>query len=252
MARILIAGVDRHWMQRQVLEDLRRSVVEAGHEAAEGATVQDVRDADAVIAVMDDADTTTAGLAAAGMALGKPVLSLASTDIPAIAAGSHEAVGDGEAWLAALPGFFDAVRPFAGRLVRDQIPELVKAAGHEVAFRQLTADEKPRFLKQKIQTEAGELMSADVGGEKEELADILEALETFIAARGFDRDDLRRIKEHKRKQRGGFQRCFVVEATSGAKNAPEPEPEPDAPAATTDPDESLAAEKTVRGQFFEI
>ncbi len=252
MAKVLVAGVKQTWMERSTIDRLVQILRSAGHDATTPGDAQDVHDCDALVAVLDHADAATVAAAATAAALDKPVLVLGSQDErPPMQGRVTHVHGDIEAWEAALPAFYEAIKPFAGRMVRDQIPELVKAAGHDVTFRQLSGDEKPRFLKQKIHTEAAELLKADVGGEKEEVADLLEALEAFIAARGFDRDDLRRIKEHKRKQRGGFQRGFVVEATSSgaAQEEPAPEPPVEAPA---DPEAPLAADQQVRGQFFEI
>jgi hypothetical protein len=45
------------------------------------------------------------------------------------------------------------------------------------------------------------------------------ALEAFLRDRGYDRDELKAIKEAKRKRRGGFERCLVVEATPASASA---------------------------------
>ncbi len=235
MARILVTGAHETLAERRLVAAITQRMRRDGHDAVQFADeadpVAEARDTDAVVAVLDKAPTEAIALVAYAHAAGKPVLGFATKGVavPPFLAGLAQVVNaDDEAvWLGALPAFYDKVRPFAGRLVRDRIPDLVKEAGHEVKFRQLTAEEKPRFLKQKIATEAKELLEADVGREKEEVSDLLEAMEAFITARGLERDDLRRVKEHKRKQRGGFERCFVVESTSGS-DSPSPEAGPQA------------------------
>ncbi len=230
MARILVTGAHETLAERRLLAAITQRMRRDGHDAVQFAQQADAaaeaRDADAVVAVLDKAPTEAVALVAYAHAAGKPVLGFATKGLPVptfLADIAQVVSADDEAsWLAALPAYYDKVRPFAGRLVRDRIPELVEQAGHDVKFRQLTADEKPRFLKQKIATEAKELLEADIGREKEEVSDLLEAMEAFITARGLERDDLRRVKEHKRKQRGGFERCFVVESTSGGQEPAEP------------------------------
>lgn len=213
---------------RTLLERLAKRLRGMGQDAvvygqAEEGPVRSVSECDGVVAVLDTAGADTAAVVAYAHAKGKPVLGLAlpeSTVAPFLseAAKLHRGA-DEEAWSDALPAFCDRVRPFAGRLVRDQVPSLVKEAGYDLTFRLLTAEEKPRFLKQKVAAEAAELEKADLAREKEEVADVLEALEAFLVARGFDRDDLRRVKEAKKKRRGGFERCFVVEATAQTAGA---------------------------------
>jgi hypothetical protein len=43
----------------------------------------------------------------------------------------------------------------------------------------------------------------------------LEALEALLVERGVPREDLKLVKEAKRRRRGGFERCFVVESVAG-------------------------------------
>ncbi|HLF16559.1 MAG TPA: hypothetical protein VI796_03905, partial [Candidatus Thermoplasmatota archaeon] len=57
-----------------------------------------------------------------------------------------------------------------------------------------------------------------------------EALEAFLKARHADREELRRVKEAKRKRRGGFERGFVVEST--LPGSPSAAPAADTPPAT--------------------
>lgn len=250
MARILVVGERAGVAGRTLLERLVGRLRGLGQDAAvygqtEEGPVRSVAECDGLVAVLDTAGAETAAAVAYAHAKGKPVLGLALPEsaVPAFlgeAAKLHRGA-DEEAWAQALPGFCEAVRPFAGRLVRDQVPKLVKEAGYDLTFRLLDAEEKPRFLKQKVAAEAAELEKADLGREKEEVADVLEALEAFLVARGFDRDDLRRVKDAKKKRRGGFERCFVVEATSSQPpETPATAPTP-APTKAQDPDAQAEA-----------
>ncbi len=298
MARILVVGERAGVAGRTLLERLVRRLRSLGQDAAlygqtEEGPSRSVSECDGVVAVLDTAGAETAAVVAYAHAKGKPVLGLALPDatIPEFlsdAATLHRGA-DEETWSEALPGFCDKVRPFAGRLVRDQVPKLVKEAGFDLTFRRLEGEDKPRFLKQKIAAEAAELEKADLAREKEEVADVLEALEAFLVSRGFDREDLRRVKDAKRKRRGAFEQCWVVEATAPAEakvddapsanaqdsgdgappTAPADAPESPAAKATAEPTgidfefpedddvpdeavDSLGPNKTVQSNFFEI
>lgn len=226
---------------------IRDAIVEQiradGHDAMPLTNFQkELDDCDALIVLADRADGPT-GLAA-GYALGrkKPVLALHSGSLPA-AFGQATAgqAKDVEGWFQLLPQFYEDISPFAGRLVRDLIPQLVKEAGHNVTFRALDNADKARFLKQKVVDEAHELLNADMGEEVEEVGDVLEALESLIRVREYGRDNLRRVKEGKKKRRGGFERCWVVEASSQDAEPPEPE--------SPEPAEEPESRKT---EFFEV
>lgn len=236
-----MAGTELTLAERGIMRDVVARLRKDGHDAirwtaAEEGPSQAARDCDAVVALLDRLPTDSAALVAFARALDKPVLGLATADVevPELIAQLCDVASarDLDGWWAALPGFYEHIRPFSGRLVRDRIPELVKQAGHDVTFRQLTPEERPRFLKQKVANEAKELVAADIGQEKEEVSDLLEVLEAFITARGFSRDELRRVKGHKKQQRGGFSQGFIVEATS----QPDDEDAEAAPAATEDPE----------------
>lgn len=217
MARLLVIGPDDQLAARGLLKRLRNHAREAGHDAGspDGNLKQAVRDADGVVVVLDGASAQANAIVGLAAAMDKPVLGLSAHAEHALSGLCRFVVcKDDEAAIATLEPFYEAVRPFAGRVVRDKIPELVREAGHDVAFREVGGEDRPRFLKQKVAAEAHELLRADVGKEKEEIADVLEALEAFILSRSFDREDLKRIKDAKRKRRGGFAKVYVVESTS--------------------------------------
>jgi predicted house-cleaning noncanonical NTP pyrophosphatase (MazG superfamily) len=222
MARILVAGTES-LAGRALAERVVARIRADGHDAqALGATpLPEVREADAVVALLDGPVPPPAAVAAAASAhaLGKPALALHTHplgDAFATLFTQAQAVHDESDFTGALAAFYAQVRPFAGRLVRDQVPRLVREAGHAVSFRAAAAgEERARFLKRKVAEEAQELMAAGPGEEREEVADLLEALEALLLERGVSRDELKVVKEAKRRRRGGFERCFVVESVAG-------------------------------------
>lgn len=229
MARILVAGTTESLGGRALAERVAARIQADGHDAALlGATpLPEVREADAVVCLLDGPVPPPAAVAAAATAhaLGKPALALHTHPLGDAMATlfTQSAAAHDEADLhGPLTAFYAHVRPFAGRMVRDQVPRLVREAGHAVRFREAGPEERPRYLKRKVAEEAQELLAADAGQEREEVADLLEALEAFLLARGLSREDLRLVKEAKRRRRGGFERGFVVESTGPSGNAPEP------------------------------
>lgn len=95
------------------------------------------------------------------------------------------------------------------KLVRDRIPEFIKANGEQPVYRILDNEEYVRCLEQKLDEEVAEY-HADKNAE--ELADILEVLISLAQYLGVSQEELLQICEEKRMARGGFdQRIFLIE-----------------------------------------
>lgn len=234
MARILVAGTTETLAGRGLAHDVAARIRADGHDAALlGATpLPEVREADAVVSLLDGPVPPPAAVAVAATAhaLGKPALALHTHPLgdalATLFTQSHLAHGE-EDFAPALAAFYAQVRPFAGRLVRDQVPRLVREAGHAVRFRETSpGEERVRFLKRKVAEEAQELLEAGAGEEREEVADLLETLEALLVERGVSREDLKLVKDAKRRRRGAFERGFVVESVSAS--TPEETPIEDA------------------------
>lgn len=97
------------------------------------------------------------------------------------------------------------------KLVRDKIVEIQKAEGKEVKIRVLKNDKEfLKFLSRKMIEEAYELeFSLKKGNLVEELADILEVIETILKLKHIDYEKVRRIQKLKRKARGGFNKRIL-------------------------------------------
>ncbi|WP_010596682.1 nucleoside triphosphate pyrophosphohydrolase [Rhodococcus sp. P14] len=92
-----------------------------------------------------------------------------------------------------------------GKLVRDRIPEIIRASGRTPDTRQLDADAYEGALHDKLAEEARELReSGSPEYALEEAADVLEVLTALAACHGYTLDDVRRKAEEKRGERGGF------------------------------------------------
>ena len=95
------------------------------------------------------------------------------------------------------------------KLVRDRIPEIIKASGKTCVTEVLPQDAYIRALDAKLNEELAEYQQSK---SLEELADLLEVMGAVVKARGYTWDDLTRVRKGKRAQRGAFdQRIFLKE-----------------------------------------
>ncbi|MCR4586950.1 MAG: nucleoside triphosphate pyrophosphohydrolase [Lachnospiraceae bacterium] len=88
-----------------------------------------------------------------------------------------------------------------GKLVRDKIPEIIRADGKTPITRIMETDEYLQELDTKLNEEVQEYQ-ADKS--IEEMADVLEVLFAICEARGHSVEELMRVKETKADKRGGF------------------------------------------------
>lgn len=94
------------------------------------------------------------------------------------------------------------------KLVRDRIPEIVKAKGGTPVFHIAGEQEYWQKLKQKLGEEVEEFMASESG---EELADLWEVIDAIIAYKKFDRAELQAVREKKAVERGIFQDKIILE-----------------------------------------
>ena len=95
-----------------------------------------------------------------------------------------------------------------GKLVRDNIPQIITNDGMKPITRILGQEEYLEELDKKLNEEVAEYQ-ADKS--LEEMADVLEVLFAICKGRGYSVDDLMAVKDAKRKISGGFeQKIFWV------------------------------------------
>ncbi len=94
-----------------------------------------------------------------------------------------------------------------GKLVRDGIPDIIRASGREPRVRYIAGEELVAALGAKLCEEAQE--AADVVGSRqqlvEELADVQEVLTALMKATGITREEVGRMAATKALERGGFE-----------------------------------------------
>ena len=97
------------------------------------------------------------------------------------------------------------------KLVRDRVPERIRADGRTPVVRVLAEDELRTALLAKLVEEAAEAAAAEPQDLPEELADVVEVVRALAHGAGLSLDDVLRLAEVKRAERGGFEeRLFLV------------------------------------------
>ena len=94
------------------------------------------------------------------------------------------------------------------KLVRDKIPQIIRNSGHTPITRVLDDAEFLACLENKLDEEVAEFHRDN---NVEELADILEVVYALAEADGYSREDLNRICNEKRSERGGFHDRIFLE-----------------------------------------
>lgn len=97
------------------------------------------------------------------------------------------------------------------KLVRDKIPEIIKAKGEKPVTRMLNLDEYKHSLETKLKEECNEVITADGQERIEELADVLEVLMALAKLEGASLDNVLAIANKKAEKRGAFNERIFLE-----------------------------------------
>ena len=98
------------------------------------------------------------------------------------------------------------------KLVRDRIPEIIRAEGRRPVTRVLDQAGYRQALLAKLTEEAQEASCATAGDLPGELADVLEVLRALTATAGMTWPQLLALADGKRRSRGGFEKRIFLEA----------------------------------------
>ncbi|MEG0852864.1 MAG: nucleoside triphosphate pyrophosphohydrolase [Angelakisella sp.] len=100
------------------------------------------------------------------------------------------------------------------KLVRDNIPDIIRKEGYVPKTEILTDERFLSELDKKLSEEVGEYQESK---KLEELADILEVVYAICNVRGYSLDELMRVKEEKQFNRGGFSKKLFLISKSKAE-----------------------------------
>jgi predicted house-cleaning noncanonical NTP pyrophosphatase (MazG superfamily) len=97
------------------------------------------------------------------------------------------------------------------KLVRDNIPDIIRKNNEEPITRILSDEEYKKELEKKLLEECNEVISA--GGEDriEELSDLLEVMIAIAELENKSFDDIEKIRCLKKDKRGGFSKKIYLE-----------------------------------------
>ena len=84
------------------------------------------------------------------------------------------------------------------KLVRDKIPEIIRNSGNHCEISTLNGAEYIKALRQKLVEEANEAATATPDELAQELANVLEVVDTLIAAAKIEPEKVREIQKEKR------------------------------------------------------
>jgi predicted house-cleaning noncanonical NTP pyrophosphatase (MazG superfamily) len=98
------------------------------------------------------------------------------------------------------------------KLVRDRIPEIIRANGKSCQVNVMSEEEYRLALAEKLVEEAREVAEAgfsqNTGDLAKELADLQETIDALLATYKLDIDTVRELKTSRRKERGGFENRY--------------------------------------------
>lgn len=95
------------------------------------------------------------------------------------------------------------------KLIRDNIPEIIRQNGGNPSIYIANEDEYWEKLKEKLQEEIKEFEESE---SMEEMADILEVIDAIIADKKFDKKEILRIKKKKAEERGRFKKRIILKS----------------------------------------
>ena len=97
------------------------------------------------------------------------------------------------------------------KLVRDKIPEIIRANGEEPITRILSLEEYKIELEKKLMEEYQEVLNANGNDRIEELADMLEIIDALAVLEGKTLGDVVEVAKQKKLKRGGFSKRIFLE-----------------------------------------
>lgn len=99
------------------------------------------------------------------------------------------------------------------KLVRDRIPDIIRADGLDPVVRVAAEDEYVIALRHKLEEEVAEFLDAQAAGDAEaslrELADVLEVVRALAPAIGFSAEALEAARAAKARTNGAFRERYI-------------------------------------------
>lgn len=94
------------------------------------------------------------------------------------------------------------------KLVRDKVIKIIESNGDKAKWHTATEAEYEEKLFDKLREEVDELIEDKSIGE---VADVLEVVDAICSHLGFSKEEVKKIKENKALDRGGFDKKIILE-----------------------------------------
>ena len=96
------------------------------------------------------------------------------------------------------------------KLVRENIPEIIRNNGEEPIVEVLDNERYKLELENKLLEECNEVLASSSDDRLEELADLMEVIASLANLENKSLDDINLIREDKKSKRGGFQKRILL------------------------------------------
>lgn len=100
------------------------------------------------------------------------------------------------------------------KLVRDNIPEIIKQNNEEPIIRILTDEEYKKELEKKLFEEYNEVLDSTGNNRIEELADMLEVMISLAEVENKSFEEIEKVRVLKKEKRGGFSKKIYLEGVN--------------------------------------
>lgn len=98
------------------------------------------------------------------------------------------------------------------KLVRDNIPNIIKASGKSCAYRKASEEERLSYIARKLLEETHELVNSHTKESiLEELADLTEVIKLLMKELNISHEELTEAQIEKIKSKGGFNDFVILE-----------------------------------------
>lgn len=102
--------------------------------------------------------------------------------------------------------------PTYNKLVTDKIPKIIEQDGKKAKVTVLDDIEYHKCLINKLHEEVQEFIESD---DVEEIADIIEVIDSILKVKGITWSHIRDIQDNKRKKNGGFNKKYFLISVEG-------------------------------------
>jgi len=97
---------------------------------------------------------------------------------------------------------------YVNKLVRDEVPKIIRKKGSTPITHIATEDEYWKKLKEKLVEEADEFIKTD---SEEEIADLMEVIYAICSFKGIDMKKLKALKKAKANKNGKFKERIILD-----------------------------------------